>query len=133
MSVYEKDVVRRVVAGNIFEPRNDAVIVYRIKLDQTAGGILLPEHQNSRTSLGFATCAVVIAAGPGRFIDLTGQREPLGLVSGDLVIFTAQAGLELGEIIRRELGSDVGFDEIRLIRAHDIIATLKGRNVLERE
>jgi co-chaperonin GroES (HSP10) len=133
MSVFDRDVIKRVVDANPFEPRNDAVIVYRVKLDQTAGGILLPDVQNHRASMGFATCAVVVSSGPGRYIELTGGREPLELTPGDLVLFTAQAGLELGEIVRRELGGDIGFEEIRLIRAHDIIVKLKGRNILAKE
>jgi co-chaperonin GroES (HSP10) len=133
MSLFDRDVIKRVVAANPFEPRNDAVIVYRVKLDQTAGGIFLPDVQNHKASMGFTTCAVVVSAGPGRFVDITGKREPLDLVPGDMVLFMAQAGLELGEIVRRELGGDVGFEEIRLIRAHDIIVRLAGRNILEQE
>lgn len=133
MSIFDREVVKRVVTANPFEPRDDAVIVYRVKLDQTAGGILLPDVQNHRASMGFATCAVVVSVGPGRYVDITGEREPLDLNPGDLVLFTAQAGLELGEIVRRELGSDVNFEEIRLIRAHDIIVRLKDRNILEKE
>jgi co-chaperonin GroES (HSP10) len=131
--MFDRDVIKRVVAANPFEPRNDAVIVFRVKLDQTAGGILLPDVQNHKASMGFATCAVVVSAGPGRYIELTGGREPLDINPGDLVLFTAQAGLELGEIVRRELGSDLAFEEIRLIRAHDIIVKLKDRNILEQE
>jgi co-chaperonin GroES (HSP10) len=112
-------------------PRNDAVIVYKINLTQTAGGILLPDKKDSKSSQGFAGAGVVIAAGPGRFIDMTGGREPIDLEPGDIVIFAALAGLQLGEVVRKELGSQFSFEELCLIRAQDLMYTLKDRNVLK--
>lgn len=130
-NVFDVEIVKRILKKNTFRPLNDSVIVYRIKLDQTAGGILLPEVQDHKASRGYGTVAVVVAIGPGRYVDLTGQRQPIDLEVGDMVIFSAQAGLELGEIIRKEIGTEVSFEEIRLLRAHDIIASLNNKNILK--
>jgi co-chaperonin GroES (HSP10) len=129
--IFEEDIIRRVTSTNTLIPRNDAVIVYRVKLISTAGGIMLPETQNHKASLGYATVGVVVAVGPGRFIEITGGREPLDLEPGDTVLFSAQAGLELGQVVRKELGPDLAHEEIRLIRAHDIICQVFKRNFLK--
>src|SRR6516162_2540329 len=126
---FDPDIIKRVIDACPLVPRNDAVIIYKITLRQTAGGILLPDKQG-KASTGFAGAGVVIAAGPGRFIDITGGREPIELEPGDVVIFAAMAGLQLGEIIRSEMGSEFSFEELVLIRAHDLMYTLKDRNVL---
>jgi co-chaperonin GroES (HSP10) len=128
---FDPAIIRRVVDKCILIPRNDAVIVYKIKLTKTAKGILLPDKQDSKSSQGFAGAGVVIASGPGRFIDATGGREPLELEPGDVVIFAALAGLQLGEVVRKELGSEFSFEELCLIRAQDLMYTLKDRNVLK--
>lgn len=127
---FDPDIIRRVVDKCPLVPRNDAVIVYKINLKQTAGGILLPDKQG-KASQGFAGAGVVIAAGPGRFIDITGGREPIELEPGDVVIFAALAGLQLGEVVRSEIGQEFSFEELVLIRAQDLMYTLRDRNVLK--
>jgi co-chaperonin GroES (HSP10) len=128
---FDPDVIKRVIDKCPLVPRNDAVIVYKINLKQTAGGILLPDKKDSRSSQGFAGAGVVIAAGPGRFIDITGGREPIDLEPGDVVIFAALAGLQLGEVVRSEVGSEFSFEELVLIRAQDLLYTLRDRNVIK--
>jgi co-chaperonin GroES (HSP10) len=128
---FDPDIIKRVIAKCPLVPRNDAVIVYKINLKQTAGGILLPDKKDSKSSQGFAGAGVVIAAGPGRFIDITGGREPIDLDPGDVVIFAALAGLQLGEVVRSEIGSEFSFEELVLIRAQDLMYTLNDRNVLK--
>jgi co-chaperonin GroES (HSP10) len=131
MMDFDPGIIKRVIDSNPLIPRNDSVIVYKIHITKTAGGVLLPDKQDSRSSQGFASAGVVIAAGPGRFIDLTGGREPLDLEPGDVVLFAALAGLQLGEVVRSELGAEFSFEELCLIRAHDLLYTLRDRNVLK--
>jgi co-chaperonin GroES (HSP10) len=128
---FDPDIIKRVIDKCPLVPRNDAVIVYKINLKQTAGGILLPDKKDSRSSQGFAGAGVVIAAGPGRFIDITGGREPIELEPGDVVIFAALAGLQLGEVVRSEVGHEFSFEELVLIRAQDLMYTIRDRNVLK--
>ena len=128
---FDPDIIRRVVEKCPLIPRNDAVIVYKINLRKTAGGVLLPDKKDSKHSQGYAGAGVVIAAGPGRFIDMTGGREPLELEPGDVVIFAALAGLQMGEVMRAELGKEFSYEELCLIRAHDLMYTVKDRNVLK--
>jgi co-chaperonin GroES (HSP10) len=128
---FDPDIIKRVVDKCPLVPRNDAVVVYKINLKQTAGGILLPDKKDSKSSQGFAGAGVVIAAGPGRFIEMTGGREPINLEPGDVVIFAALAGLQLGEVVRSEVGSEFSFEELVLIRAYDLMFTIRDRNVLK--
>jgi co-chaperonin GroES (HSP10) len=128
---YDPEVIRRVVEACPLIPRDDAAIIFKIKLTKTAGGVLLPDKQDSRASQGFATAGVVIAAGPGRFIELTGQRKPMDLEPGDIVLFAALAGLQLGEVIRKELGSQFSYEELCLIRDQDLMYKFRDRNVLK--
>ena len=128
---FDPKIIKRVIDKCPLVPRNDAVIVYKINLKETAGGILLPDKRDSKSSQGFAGAGVVIAAGPGRFIDMTGGREPIDLEPGDVVIFAALAGLQLGEVVRSEMGSEFSFEELVLIRAQDLMYTLRDRNVLK--
>lgn len=120
-----RDAVQKLIETCPFQPVDDSLIIYRIKLDQTAGGVLLPEQQAHKASRGFATAGVVIAVGSGRFIEQTGQRKPIDVVPGQKILFSSQAGLELGEVVRKELGKEFSFEEIRLLRAHDVIAIFK--------
>lgn len=125
-----KALVVKLIETNQLIPQDDSVIVYRQTINMTAGGIALPEAVDDKTGkYGYAVMAVVIAVGPGRFVDLTGNRVPIGVSPGDVILLTVQAGLELGEVVRKELATNLGYDKIRLIRAHDIIAKvlLNGR------
>jgi co-chaperonin GroES (HSP10) len=126
MDADTKDLIERLIAKNPLEPVDDSVIIYRQTLTQTAGGIVVPESTDDRTGkFGYTVMGVVIAVGPGRFVELTGQRVPVSVKPRDRILLTVQAGLELGEVVRKELSTNLGYDKIRLIRAHDIIAKIK--------
>jgi chaperonin GroES len=105
-----------------FIPVEDMVIVYRLKIKTTAGGIHLPDQENPE-SRGYATTAVVLAVGPGAFAEMTGVLIPMPVESGDYVLISALSGLQLGEVARAE-APELPFEEIRLIRRKDVIAKL---------
>jgi chaperonin GroES len=113
----------KILQKNIFHPVSDSLIVYRMKLDKTAGGIVLPESA-SQHGRGYGTTGLVLAVGPGKFSELTAQRIPMPCMRGDYILFSSIAGLELGEVVRAELGEEASFEEIRLLRASDVIAKL---------
>ncbi len=121
-----RKLIERIIENNYFEPMDDALIVYRQKFTMTAGGIHVPESTDNKSGkYGYAVIATILAKGPGRFIEATGHYKPIDVKPFDHVLMTVQAGLELGEVVRKELGADVSFEQIRLIRAHDIITKIK--------
>ena len=77
------------------EPLHDRVIVRMIKLDETAGGIIIPDivHANAaigekgsdrNAKQGSAMRAEVLKAGPGRFED--GVLGPMSVAMGDVIL-----------------------------------------------
>ncbi len=81
---------QRILEKNIFQPVGDSLIVYRMKLDQTAGGILLPDNQ-SPVGRGYGTTGLVLAIGPGKYGELSGNLIPMPCEKGDYVFVTLLA------------------------------------------
>ena len=91
------------------QPLGDRIVVEReVSLDQTAGGIFLPESAKDKSSRG-----VVIAVGEGRMLK-DGSRAPLQVSTGDAVIFTSYGPDEFKD----------GDRELLLIREDDVLAIL---------
>jgi len=57
--------------------------------EKSAGGIILPEAAQQKPRQG-----KVIALGPGRLLD-TGERQPMSVEEGDIVIYTSYGGTEI--------------------------------------
>ncbi len=70
-------------------PLGDRVVVQVIKVEKTAGGIVLPETAQEKPQLG-----EVMAVGPGR-LDDKGNRVPMDVKKGDKVLFAKYAGTEV--------------------------------------
>lgn len=71
-------------------PLGDKVIVKRVEaLDQTAGGIYLPDSAQEKPKRG-----VIKAVGTGRVLD-DGSRGELQVKKNDEVVFTSYAGTEI--------------------------------------
>lgn len=74
----------------MLQPLGDRVIVEPIEPEeQTKGGIILPDTAKERPREG-----KVIAVGPGR-VDEDGERIPIPVKVGDIVIFTEFGGTEV--------------------------------------
>jgi chaperonin GroES len=70
---------------------NNYAIVRPLAPEQfTSGGLLKPDEAQERPHLG-----IVIAIGPGERHAITGVPVPMHVQAGDLVTFTAYAGIEL--------------------------------------
>jgi chaperonin GroES len=92
-------------------PLHDRIVVRRFEAEEkTAGGILLPDTAKDKPKKG-----KVLAVGPGR-LDKSGQRVPMQVKEGDVVLFTNWAGDEF----RR--GAD---EEVLLMREEDVLAVLE--------
>jgi chaperonin GroES len=74
------------------KPLNDKVLIERIEAsDKTAGGILLPDTAKEKPTEGR-----VVATGDGKVTD-EGKRLPLGVKTGDRILFGSFAGTAVKE------------------------------------
>ncbi|MBE9527936.1 MAG: co-chaperone GroES [Proteobacteria bacterium] len=72
------------------QPLHDRILVKRLEEEsKTAGGIIIPDSAKETPAEG-----EVVAAGPGR-VDDAGKTVPMGVKSGDRVIFSKYAGSEV--------------------------------------
>ncbi|BBO75641.1 10 kDa chaperonin [Desulfosarcina widdelii] len=72
------------------KPLNDRLLVVRVDEEQkTKGGIIIPDTAKEKPMEG-----KVVAAGPGKR-DEKGNRVPLDIKAGDLVLFSKYAGTEI--------------------------------------
>lgn len=75
----------------MIKPLYDRVIVEIARVEkQTASGIVLPDTAKEETP----TMAKVIAVGEGRILD-NGTRLPVEVKTGQTVVFTKYAGVEI--------------------------------------
>lgn len=73
-----------------FEPLSDRVLVQRDEAPAaTPGGIIIPDNGKEKPLRG-----TVQAVGPGRLLP-SGERVPVAVVVGDVVIFGKYAGTEV--------------------------------------
>ncbi len=71
-------------------PLGDKVLVQPSTAgEQTAGGIVLPDSAKERPQEG-----TIIAVGPGRTLD-SGEKSPITVKEGDLVIYSKYGGTEI--------------------------------------
>ncbi len=74
----------------MLRPLGDKIIVKPGKPEETTkGGIVLPDTARKKPREG-----EVLAVGPGRLLD-SGQRVPLEVKVGDVVIYTEYGGTEI--------------------------------------
>jgi chaperonin GroES len=108
------------------KPLAEYLVVRRLKLEKTAGGILLVDKKKTDR---FLAKGEVLAVGPPEKADDGTEIEP-PVKAGDTVLFSNLAGLELGEEVRSEL-IEAGIDdkddtgEILLIRVQDLAGTIE--------
>ncbi len=73
-----------------FRPLNDRILVKRsTELEKTAGGILIPEEAREAPAQG-----EVLAVGPGSSA-VDGNRRPLDVKVGDVILFGKYSGVEI--------------------------------------
>ncbi len=72
------------------QPLNDRLLVKRLESEEkTAGGLYIPDTAKEKPSKG-----QVVAVGPGK-ADENGNRLPLMVKKGDMVLFNKYAGTEV--------------------------------------
>lgn len=86
-----------------FEPLGNSVIIKPIDLaEQTKGGVFLPGNGKPEASADFRR-ATVIAVGPGVHND-SGQRIPLDVKPGDVVLYSHPGSASLDNIGGKQTG-----------------------------
>jgi len=74
----------------MIQPLGDRILVEPSEAeDKSSGGIILPEAAQEQPREG-----KVIAVGPGRLLD-NGERQPMSMKEGDIVIYTKYGGTEI--------------------------------------
>ena len=91
------------------KPLEDRIVVQVLESEQTtASGIVIPDTAKEKPQEG-----TVLAVGPGRFEN--GQRLPLDISEGDVVIFSKYGGTEV----------KFGADEYLILSARDVLAVVE--------
>jgi len=75
-------------AANI-RPLGDRIIVKPVNAERGSGGIIVPDSAKDKAREG-----IVIGVGLGRYSDL-GERIPIEVKSGDVVLFGKHSGTEV--------------------------------------
>jgi chaperonin GroES len=80
-------------AGVTFKPLGNRIVIEPIESDEqmSSGGIYIPDTAKEKPQEG-----KVVAAGPGRLTD-EGNRVPMELAVGDVVVYSKYAGTEYKE------------------------------------
>jgi chaperonin GroES len=90
-------------------PLDDRVVILPLEADEkSSGGILLPDTAREKPQKGR-----VLAVGPGKVQD-NGERTPVAVAVGDVVLFGRYAGNEI----------KVENEEIKIMRESDLLAKI---------
>jgi len=74
-----------------FELYDDRVLIKPAAAEQkTSGGIIIPDTAKEKPQKG-----IVVAAGPGKFAEQTGNLIPVNQKIGDVVLYGKYAGTEI--------------------------------------
>lgn len=93
-------------------PLQDRVVIKRMEEERTsAGGIVIPDTAAEKPIRG-----KVIAVGPGKVLD-NGQKRPIDVKVGDIVLFGKYSGTEV----------KINNEEYLVIREDDIMGVFEGK------
>lgn len=89
-------------------PLDDRVVVMPNQAEErTAGGIVLPDSAREKPLQG-----KVIATGPGKLIEKSGERGKMSVKVGDIVLYGKYAGTEI----------ELNGDDVVILRESDVLA-----------
>jgi chaperonin GroES len=89
-------------------PLDDRVVVERFEAEErTRGGIVLPDSAREKPQQG-----KVIATGPGKLLEKTGERGKMSLKVGDVVFYGKYTGTEI----------ELEGDKFVILRESDVLA-----------
>jgi len=90
-------------------PLQDRILVERIEEEVKKGGIIIPDSAKEKPQQG-----KVIAVGPGK-VDEKGNRIPMEVKKGDIILFGKYSGNEIR----------IGEEEHLIMREDDILAVIE--------
>ncbi|MGQ9510541.1 MAG: co-chaperone GroES [Thermaceae bacterium] len=94
----------------VLKPLGDRVVVKRIEEEpKTKGGIVLPDTAKEKPQKG-----KVIAVGTGRVLE-NGQKVPLEVKEGDIVVFAKYGGTEI----------EIDGEEYVILSERDLLAVVQ--------
>lgn len=92
------------------KPLEDRVVIRQVEAERTtASGLVIPDTAKEKPQEG-----EVMAVGPGR-IDDNGNRVPLDVKVGDVVIYSRYGGTEV----------KYGAEEFQILSARDVLAIVE--------
>ena len=92
------------------KPLEDRIVIKQVEAEQTtASGLVIPDSAKEKPQEG-----EVVAVGPGR-VDDNGNRVPLDISVGDIVIYSKFGGTEV----------KYGGDEYLVLSARDVLAIVR--------
>ena len=90
------------------KPLDDRIVVKPNEAEtQTASGLVIPDTAKEKPQQG-----TVLAVGPGKRAESTGELIPLGINVGDTVLYSKYGGTEVS----------VGGDDLLVLNARDVLA-----------
>lgn len=92
------------------QPLEDRIVVRPSEAEEmTASGLVIPDTAKEKPQQG-----EVLAVGPGRRSDQTGEIVPLDLVAGDTVVYSKYGGTEI----------TVDGEDVLILSGRDVLAKL---------
>src|ERR1043166_9562817 len=92
------------------QPLEDRIVVRPNKSEETtASGLVIPDTAKEKPQQG-----EVLAAGPGRRSEQTGEIIPLGLNVGDTVVYSKYGGTEI----------TIDGEDLLILSSRDVLATV---------
>ena len=89
------------------KPLEDRIVIKQVDAEQTtASGLVIPDTAKEKPQEG-----VVVAVGPGR-VDDNGNRVPLDIAEGDVVLYSKYGGTEV----------KFGAEDFLVLSARDVLA-----------
>ena len=93
------------------QPLDDRIVVRPSESEETtASGLVIPDTAKEKPQQG-----EVLAVGPGRRAENTGELIPLDLVVGDKVVYSKYGGTEI----------TVDAEEVLILTSRDVLAKVK--------
>ncbi len=90
------------------QPLDDRIVVRPSEAEQTtASGLVIPDTAKEKPQQG-----EVLAVGPGRRSDTTGEIIPLDVKVGDTVVYSKYGGTEISE----------GGEDLLILNGRDVLA-----------
>ena len=95
------------------KPLDDRIVVRPSEAEQTTvSGLVIPDTAKEKPQQG-----EVLAAGPGRRSDQTGEIIPLDVKVGDIVVYSKYGGTEI----------TVGGEDVLILSSRDVLAVVTGK------